>query len=190
MQQQTSQRTPCYLFKARADQLLGEVREKDLICLIEGAWTERTGTAMQEAVTNLSSKFNTAGIAVSGDGNILLQFIKEAAANQKRVYLGGFSLGCDRAEEIAKQCYGCPIEILFLLDGTRNIITIPRNVKEVLHIKADYLILDKKNECPKILLEDKTATTLETITLPNAQHLDIPERAFHYIYREFEKRYA
>jgi len=177
--------TPSYISQERAEQLKKEIRErKDLLCLIEGAWTPRTGTAMQEYVKKLSSMFNLAGIAVSWEAPyFLVPFIQEASKNRGRIYLGGFSLGDDMAEKISRNCR-CSVEKLFLLDGTHVVRRIPSNVKKAVYIGSedshDYVSIKTEN----------SSTLIRRIKLFGAGHLDVPEQAFPYVAEELAEQYT
>jgi hypothetical protein len=176
--------TPGYVPNSLMQETRQELHSKDLVCLIEGLWTVQTGDAMQEYSDRLSSRMNLSGVAVSGDGRCLIPLIRDANEQGRKVYLGGYSLGDDNAEDIARACgeQGLDIDILFLLDGT-DAKKISSNVGRVVYLRGiadNYLF--RGDMYTREHLENPE-TELRVIYL-DASHLGVPSLAYPYLEEE------
>jgi hypothetical protein len=171
--------TPDNVPKLTRDLVSRDVKEgKDFIGLIEGMWTIQTGEAMKGYADRFSNQLGLSAVAVSGNGRSLIPLAQEAHRNGRKVYLGGYSLGDDNAEDIARECnkLGIPIEILFLLDGT-DAKQIPPNVERVVYFRGTADTYAFRGKTYKRENLENPETMLEVIPL-NTTHLGVPNAAY------------
>lgn len=165
--------SPSYVPEDVGARIMRDVKEKDALFLIEGMWTPQTATAMRDLQAKLAEKYNLTGAAVSGDGNCLVDYIIEAKKAGRRVYLGGFSMGDDAAEDVARKVSdrGYEIDCLILLDGTTAKKIAPK-VKRVLHIRGTVPYSFRGRAYSQEDLENPN--TELTVRSHPVGHLDIP----------------
>jgi hypothetical protein len=164
--------------EAKLAQLERQARTRGLIIGFEGL-QPFSGHRADDLTKQVAKELHLVQVATSGNPSVYLPLVTSAHDNGQPIYIVGYSLGGDEANNLAEICKkaGIPVDILFLLDpGAMGVFAgkIPDNVHKVVVYQSGTYDNSSWEKPSGEFLEDPERTQVEFHDLSKLNHMNLP----------------